>query len=100
MFVEIKKSQSPTTIKQTHAAKDHHGTIVYCSYGSETFKDCIFSKNRKQLLHQAMVTGLTYGVYVSAILVDGESEICQLVIVRFSDEARDGHFDRVNPIGR
>ena len=84
MFMEIKTRQSPTTIEQTCTAKDCHGIIVYCSYRSDTFKDCVFSENRKELLHQAMVTGLTYGVYVSAILVDGESEICQLVIVRFS----------------
>jgi len=100
MFMEMKTRQSPTTIEQTRTAKDRHGTIVYCSYGSDTFEDCVFSENRKQLLHQAMVTGLAYGVYVSAILVDGESEICQLVIVRFSDEERDGHFYRVNRIGR
>ena len=75
MFVEVKTRQSPATIQQTWAAKGHHGNLVYCSYGSETFKDCVFSENRKHLLHQAMVMGLMYGVYVSAILVDGYSEI-------------------------
>ena len=59
-----------------------------------------FQQEQETALHQAMVTGLTYGVYVLAVLVDGESEICQLVIVRFSDEERGEHFNRVNPIGR
>jgi hypothetical protein len=47
-----------------------------------------------------MVMSLMYGVYVSAILVDGDSEICQIVIVQFFDEDKDGHFDHVSPIGR
>ncbi len=63
LFIEVKTRQSPATIQQTWAAKERHGNLVYCSYGSETFKDCIFSKNRKQLLHQAMVMCICLGCF-------------------------------------
>lgn len=82
-FVEMKTRQVPETIQKARAAREKHDRLVYCKYDSNTFRECVFSENRKQLLHQAMVTGLKYGVYVTAVLVDGNSEICQIVIVEF-----------------
>jgi len=54
---------------------------MYCVYGDNLFKDYVPSDNTKQLLHQAMVIDLQYGVFVMAVLVDGESQIVKQVLI-------------------
>eukprot|EP00956_Cyclotella_meneghiniana_P028946 scaffold68869_cov96-Cyclotella_meneghiniana.AAC.2 len=49
MFIEMKTRQRPNTIQQARTARRKHGRLVYCSYGSETFNDCVFEENRKML---------------------------------------------------
>ena len=55
--------------------------------------------NKKQLLQQAMVTYFKYGLFVTAVLTDDKSQIVQQVIIRFSQNDKDGHFQGVNDAG-
>ena len=52
---------------------ERHGQLVFCNCGDEKFHDCVPVDNRKQLLHQATVTDLKYGVFFTAIAFEGES---------------------------
>lgn len=78
---------------------ERHGQLVFCNYGDEKFHYCVPVDNRKQLLHQATVTDLKYGVFVTAIAFEGESQIIQYVIVQFSQENRDEHYSAMQSVG-
>lgn len=55
--------------------EENYTKDVYFKYEDDVFKDCVPSENRKQILHQSMVTDLQYVLFAITILVDGESQI-------------------------
>ena len=72
--VEIKTRVSDNTITKAENAREAvkessvhgDGKIVVCQYEDDVFKKCVPSANRKQVVHQALVTGLSWGVFVTA----------------------------------
>ena len=59
--VEAKTRQKThTTIAAAEASAHKHGHEVMCTYDDEVFRHNVPSGNRKQVMHQAFVTGLDY----------------------------------------
>jgi hypothetical protein len=75
LFVEMKTRQTGQTISAAREAVKNYGELVFCKYDDDIFKGCVPASNRKQLLHQSMVTNLKYGLFVTAVAFDNESEI-------------------------
>ena len=57
------------------------------------------SDNGKQILHQATVTDLQYGIFVTVVLADGQSQIIQQKVVMFSQNDKNDHLVAVNAVG-
>ena len=64
--VEIKTRIAEDTQVQAFVAVMSYGRVVHCKYNDFRFKSCVPIDHRGQLLHQAMVTGLFYALYVVA----------------------------------
>ena len=64
-------------------------TFKRCEYDHEIFKKCVPSQNRKQFIQQSTVTGLSWGVFITAKVEDGQGSIVQTVFVHFSDQQKD-----------
>ena len=75
LFVEMKTRQTGHTISAAKEAVKNYGELVFCKYDDDIFQGCMPALNRKQLLHQSMVTNLMYGLFVTAVAFDIESEI-------------------------
>lgn len=78
--VEIKTRQAIDTI--------NHTSHVTCVYDDDVFKECVPPENRKQVMHQAFVTGLEFAVFVTAKLEEEEGSIVQTVIVQVPNSAK------------
>ena len=61
-----------TTIATAEQMADEYGVLVECDWGDEVCNHCIPSGNRKQVIHQVVVTGLYYCVFVTSKVVEGE----------------------------
>lgn len=46
------------------------------------------------------MTNLDYGVFVTSVADGMEAEMLQVVVIKFSKEDRDQHFDHVNGVGK
>lgn len=94
--VEIKTRTKPKTIAKAEKARDAvmaqsvsgDGRVVVCEYNDKVFKTCVPSSNRKQVIHQALVTGLTWGVFITAKVEEGQGSIVQIVFVHFSEDQK------------
>jgi hypothetical protein len=73
---------------------------VFCVYDDDVFNDCVPSDNCKQLLRQAAVTGLQYGLFVTAMIDEGVSQIVQMVVVRFSSDDKTNHVHNLNQVAK
>lgn len=91
--VEIKTRVSENTIEGAEAARvwakphsiDGDGKVVVCEYNDRVFKECVPSRNRKQVMHQAVVAGRSWGVFITAKV------IVQIVFVHMSEESKDDY---------
>lgn len=88
VIVEIKTRVGIDTIANAVAAMNMHGAIVACEYDDDIFKKCVPSGNRAQFIHQVLVTGLEWGVFITAKVEDIEGSIIQLVYEHFSEEQK------------
>jgi hypothetical protein len=61
-FDEMNTKLTGNTIASSVDRWEKHGKLVYCFCGDDVFKDCVPSEIRSQLIHQSLVTNLTYGV--------------------------------------
>lgn len=89
--VEIKTRSSLNAINRAESAARLHGSLVHCVYGDATFNACVPSQNRQQVLHQAFVTGLDYGVFVTSKVQEGEGSLIQIVIVKITSQHKEPH---------
>ena len=64
-------------------------TFKRCESDDEIFKKCVPSQNHKQFIQQSTVTGLSWGVLITAKVKDGHGSIVQTVFVHFSDQQKD-----------
>ena len=95
-IVEIKTRVSENTImkaeKAVYAVKPHSihgdGKLVACEYNDDIFKKCVPWANRKQVIHQALVTGFSWGVFITAKVEESQGSIVQTVFVHISDEQK------------
>ena len=62
--------------------------LIRCDFGDPVFRKCVPSCNRKQVLHQATVTGLSWGVFITAKVEDGHGSIVQTVFIKITDEQK------------
>ena len=94
--VEIKTRVSDNTILKAESAREYakeksvdgDGKIVVCEYDDNIFKKCVPSANRKQVIHQAVVSGLSWGVFITAKLEEEQGSVVQTVFVKFANEAK------------
>ena len=94
--VEIKTRVNDNTIAKAEearvAVKDNSvngdGKFVVCEYDDDIFKKCVPSGNRKQVIHQGLVTGLPWGIFITAKVEEGQGSIVQIVFVHFTDEQK------------
>ena len=56
--------KSRETIKEKSLHGD--GKVAVCKYDDDVFKKCVPSVNRKQVIHQAVVAGMSWGVFITA----------------------------------
>ena len=97
--VEMKTRSSPNTIEKAQKAASDHGKLVYCTYDDDKFKSCVPAENRKQLLHQALVTGLNYCVFVTSKVEYGEGSMVQIVVVKVRQQQKESHSQALLRIG-
>ena len=97
--VEIKTRTTDNTILQAETVASEFGRTVHCSYGDTTFSKCIPTEHQTQILHQAVVTGLDYGVYVVSKVDDLEGCIIQIIIVHMSQDVKDGYSKSIQKLG-
>ena len=98
--VEIKtRTNEDTTIEKAEAAKRMHGRVSRCTFGDDTFNDCVVSENRKQVMQQAFVTGFNHGVYVVAKVQEGEGSIVQIVVISIPDNDINTHGAKLIEVG-
>ena len=94
--VEIKTRVAEETQVQALAAVMSYGRVVYCKYNDFRFKSCVPSDHRGQLLHQALVTGLFYSVYVVALANEENcSRIAQIVVCEIEMSHINVHYDNL-----
>lgn len=55
---------SENTINAAEEATSKYDQLVYCTFDDETFKICVPASSRKQIMHQALVTGFNYMAYL------------------------------------
>eukprot|EP00984_Skeletonema_dohrnii_P027846 scaffold17539_cov76-Skeletonema_dohrnii-CCMP3373.AAC.1 len=105
--VEMKTRSKENTIAKAEEAVerakqnsiDGDGKVVVCEYDDDVFKICVPAENRKQVIHQAVVTGLSLGVFITAKVEEvaddepGQGSIVQIVFVRMSDEVKEEYED-------
>ncbi len=97
--VEIKPRSSPTTIAKAEEAVSEHGSIVYCAYNDAVFKSCVPYENRIQVLHQALVTGLEYGMFVVSKVEENVGSLVQIVVIQIDRLAKRVHGQQLLKIG-
>ena len=73
--VEIKTWVAYNTINDAEVARLEHGEVIACAYNDAILKKCDRAKNRVQMIHQAWVTGLKWGVMVTAKVEEEEEYI-------------------------
>ena len=100
MFVEMKTRLAGSTISKSIDSWRKHGRLVYCNYGDECFNNVVPSSNRSQLIHQAMVTNLNYGVFVTSVADGEEAEMVQMVVIRFAGSDKQNHYHSTNEVGQ
>ena len=96
-MVEIKTIVSETTILKAENAREAvqaesvegDGKVVVCNYDDEIFKKYLPSTNRKQVIHQAVVGGMTWGVFITAKVEELQGSIIQIVFVQFTENDRE-----------
>ena len=64
--MEVKTKCVEATIKKSEADFQKYGDTVICTYGSAPFNKCIPASDCPQLLHQTVVVGSLYGVYITS----------------------------------
>jgi hypothetical protein len=99
MFVEMKTRLGSGTIEKSMESFKTNGGLVHCCYGDDEFKACVPSGNRSQLIHQSMVTGLDYGVFVTSVADGIEAELLQMAMIKFTADDRKEHLEKVNGVG-
>lgn len=81
--IEIKKRTDWAEVEDAEDAATDHGSTVHCKFGDDVFKECVPPNDRHQVLQQAIVTGLDYGIFVTSKQDSGEEEsIVQIVVVK------------------
>jgi len=98
--VEIKTRTAPSTIERAEKAAEKHGTKVICEFNDEVFDNCVPQSNRIQVLHQALVTGLNYGVFVTSKVENKKGVVLQSVVVKITEEHKQEHSQRLLSVGR
>jgi hypothetical protein len=103
--VEIKTRVKETPIADAEEARswaaegkhsvDDGGKFVVCEYDDEKFKKCVPYANRKQVVHQAAVTGLSWGVFITSKVEESEGSIVQVVFVKMSQDVREEYMNTV-----
>lgn len=93
--VEIKTRVGEKSKCTAMEALNEHGRVIFCAYDDETFKSCVPSEHRDQLLHQAAVTGLDHAVYVVSVVDDEEGRVLQIVIANVFEHQRQEHINRL-----
>ena len=96
--VEIKTRVKPLTIEKAETARRQFGRVVWCYYDDETFKKCVPSENRQQVLHQAAVTKLSVGVFVTAKVEENQGSIVQIIIAKITSVQRITHIHKLLPV--
>jgi len=94
--VEIKTRVSANTIMKAENAREAvressvhgDGKVAVCKYDDVVFKKCVPSANRKQVIHQAVVAGMRWGVFITAKVEETQGSIVQILFVEFSDEQK------------
>ena len=66
-----------------------------CEFGDPVFRKCVPSCNRNQVLHQATVSGLTWGVFITAKVEDGHGSIIQTVFIKTTNEQQSLYLKRL-----
>jgi len=57
-------------------------------------------RKQKTFLHQTTVTDIQYGVFVTAIAANDESQVLQYIIITFIQEEKGQHLSRVDSVGK
>ena len=91
---------SENTINVAEEAARKYGRLVYCTFDDEKFKICVPASNRKKIMHQALVTGFNYGVFVVAKVEEGEGALIQTVVVKILDAQKEAHATPLKTIGK
>ena len=89
--VEIKTRVAEGTIDDAEEAVREYGSKVECIFGDAVFRKCVLASNRRQVLHQAYVTGLTVGIFVVSKVQDEKGQILQVVICKIPPAILDDH---------
>ena len=66
--------------------------------GDDTFNKCVPAENRHQVLHQAAITKLAVGVFVTAKVEEEQGSIVQIVIVRIQPVQHVVHVHKLLPV--
>ena len=97
--VEIKTRVAPDTIQAAESAAQKFGRMVECHYGDEKFNGCVPTQNCRQVMHQAVITGLSYGIFVTAKVQDGTGSLVQIVVVCIENQQKAEHINLLKHIG-
>ena len=96
--VKIKTRVKLLTIARLEAARVECGRLVWCYYGDDNFNKCVPAENRHHVLHQAAVTKLAVGVFVTAKVEETQGSIVQIVIARNQPVQRVAHIHKLLPV--
>ena len=96
--MEVKTRVKPLTIKRAEDARRECGRVVWCYFDDDTFKKCVPAANRQQVLHQAAVTKLSVGIFVTAKVEENQGSIVQIVIAKITPVQRVMHVHKLLPV--
>ena len=88
----------PLTIERAEAAQRECGRVVWCYFNDENFKKCVPAENCHQVLHQAAITKLSVGVFVTAKLEEDQGSIVQIVIAKITAIQRMQYVHKLLPL--
>ena len=89
-----------TTIAAAERAVQLTSTHVQCVFGDSEFTTCVPRANRKQLMHEVFVSGVTWAVFIVSKIVNGVSSIIQTVIIEYPEDSIQQYADVIVPRAR
>jgi len=99
-YVEIKTRVATSIIDLVESIMKQHGIIVWCLYGDDTFKGCVPSGNRGQVIHQTCVGNFSHNFYGTAKVEEEDRSIVQITILKFAQIGVDEYKSLLYPVTR